>query len=81
MKVKYTKQIKELAESYHDREVMAMTSGGKQTCECCGNPTITTVCIEHDTQDISKDKHVCPDCYVKIATYWKEKHPKKICPV
>jgi hypothetical protein len=81
MKVKYSKTIKKLAENYHDREVMSMTSATDQSCDGCGRTTITTVCIEHDSQDYSKDKHVCPDCYVKIANYWKEFHPKKICPV
>jgi uncharacterized protein with PIN domain len=79
MKIK--KIIKELAETYHDREVMAMTTMTGQKCGCCNKSALTTVCIEHDSQDYSKDKHVCPDCYTAIATYWKENHPKKICPI
>lgn len=74
-------KIKELAESYHDREVMSYTYAGNQKCDCCGKIVTARVCIEHDSQDYSKDKQVCSDCYVAIATYWKEHSPKKICPV
>jgi len=76
-----TTKIKEIAETYHDREVMTSMSGGDNKCECCGKTTITRTCIEHDSQDYSKDLWVCGDCYTAIATYWKENHPKKICPV
>jgi hypothetical protein len=74
--------IKELAETYHDREVMSMISDyGERKCDCCGKIVVTRTCIEHDSQDYSKDKHVCGNCYAAIATYWKEHLPKKICPI
>jgi hypothetical protein len=74
-------EIKEIAETYHDREVMSCQSGLEKKCDCCDKKTAHSVCIEHDSQDYSKDKWVCPDCYVRIATYWKEHAPKKICPI
>jgi hypothetical protein len=80
-KEKIEKRIKEFAETYHDREVMAMTTMTGQKCKCCEKLVLTTTSIEHDSQDRSKDKQVCGDCYVAIATYWKEHTPKKICPV
>lgn len=85
-KVKFLKRdlteiVKELAESYHDRVVMSAMSVGNEPCDCCEKPAVTLYCIEHDSQDYSKDKWVCGDCYTAIATYWKEHHPKKICPI
>jgi hypothetical protein len=85
-KVKFLKRditliVKELAETYHDREVMSSTTGSEVKCECCSKLTVTRTCIEHDSQDVLKDLWVCPDCYIAIATYWKEHHPKKICPI
>jgi hypothetical protein len=73
--------IKELAETYHDREVMSSTYAPNQKCDCCEKYVTNRVCIEHDSRDFSKDKWVCPECYVAIATYWKEHSPKKICPI
>jgi predicted AlkP superfamily phosphohydrolase/phosphomutase len=73
--------VKELAETYHDRDVMSTTYADNQICDCCKKTVMATYCIEHDSQDYSKDKHVCSDCYVAIATYWKEHNPKKICPI
>jgi len=70
-------KIIEIAEKYHDREVMASVSMDNQDCGCCNNATLITCCIEHDSQNYSKDLNVCPDCYEKIATYWKEHNPKK----
>ena len=85
-KVKFLKRnikelVKEIAETYHDREVMSSQAGLERKCDCCGTLIYSTVCIEHDSQDYSKDKWVCPNCYVEISIYWKENHPKKICPV
>lgn len=85
-KVKFLKRdlteiVKELAESYHDRVVMSAMSVGNEPCDCCEKPAATLYCIEHDSQDYSKDKWVCGDCYTAIATYWKEHRPKKIAPI
>jgi hypothetical protein len=74
-------KIKQIAETYHDRLVMTGMSGGDNKCECCGKKTVTRTCIEHDSQDFSKDLWVCADCYAAIATYWKEHRPKKIAPI
>ncbi len=79
-------KIQKFAETYHDREVMASTmylgeAADLRDCGCCNNATGHLTCIEHDSQDYSKDLWICPDCYTKIATYWKEHSPKKICPV
>jgi len=76
-----TLKIKEIAETYHDRLVMTGMSGGDNKCECCGKKVITRTCIEHDTQDYSKDLWVCVDCYCAIMKYWKEHKPKKIAPI
>lgn len=73
--------IKGIAETYHDRMVMTGMSGGNNKCECCGETVVTRTCIEHDSQDYSKDLWVCSDCYIAIATYWKEHRPKKIAPI
>lgn len=85
-KVKFLKRditsiVKELAETYHDREVVAYTYADNQKCDCCGKIVTARICIEHDSQDYSKDKLICSDCYVAIATYWKVNHPKKVCPI
>jgi hypothetical protein len=76
-----TTKIKEIAETYHDREVMCGMSGGNNRCECCGKIVVTRTCIEHDSKDFSKDLWICSDCYCDIAKYWKEHRPKKIAPV
>lgn len=81
-------EIKEIAESYHDREVYSQATtfplnGSNEcllTCNCCENKVRTTVSIEHDSKDYSKDMSVCFDCYAKISTHWKENAPEKICP-
>ena len=76
-----TEIVKEIAETYHDRVVFSGMSGGENICGCCKKEVFSLVCIEHDSQDYSKDLWICHDCYTKIATYWKEHHPKKICPI
>lgn len=85
-KVKFLKRdlteiVKEIAETHHDRLVFAGMSGGEKMCGCCKKEVPHLVCIEHDSQDYSKDMWVCGDCYMLIATYWKNNHPKKICPI
>jgi len=75
------KEIKEVAEQYHDRLVMSMITMSGKNCDCCDKPEHTRICIEHDSQDYSKDMWICPDCYAKIVKYWKENHPKKIAPI
>ena len=70
-----------IADNYHDRLVMASMSGTNNNCQCCGKPTPTTTCIEHDSQDFTKDLWVCSDCYCAIVKYWQERKPKKIAPV
>jgi hypothetical protein len=74
-------KIKEIAETYHDRLVMASMSGTNNNCQCCGKPTPTTTCIEHDSQDFTKDLWVCSDCYCAVVKYWQENRPKKIAPI
>jgi hypothetical protein len=76
-----TEIIKEIAETYHDREVMTGMSGGDNKCECCGKKVVTRTCIEHDSQDYSKDLWICSDCYCAIVKYWQENRPKKIAPM
>jgi hypothetical protein len=76
-----TEIVKKIAETYHDREVMSARSAGSEPCNCCGKPSITLLCVEHDSQDYSKDKWICNDCYIAVAIYWKEHTPKKICPI
>ena len=74
--------VKRIAENYHDREVMSIRSSlDQEVCDCCKKHSITLVCVENDNRDFSKDKWVCSDCYNLIATYWKNNHPKKICPI
>jgi len=76
-----TERIKNVAETHHDRLVFAGMSGSEKICGCCKKEVYHVVCIEHDSQDYSKDMWVCLDCYNKIATYWKVHTPKKICPI
>jgi hypothetical protein len=75
------KEIKRIAETHHDREVMACQSGLSKTCPCCKKEEMNFVCIEHDSQDYSKDLWICSKCYVEVATYWKKHSRKKICPL
>jgi hypothetical protein len=73
----FLEKIKEIAETYHDRNVLASTYGIEKKCDCCEKMVLTTICIEHDSQDYSKDMGVCDDCYIAIVNYWKENCPKK----
>jgi hypothetical protein len=74
-------KVKEIAESYHDRLVFSGSSGFSQKCGCCGETVGTTVSIEHDGRDFSKDLRVCGTCYTLIATYWRDNKPNKIPPI
>lgn len=82
-------KIKEIAETYHDREVYSHTTLSPfgyddkiqlLTCKCCEKEVRTIVSIEHDSRDYSKDMGVCFDCYTDISDYWNENSPGKICP-
>jgi hypothetical protein len=72
--------IKNIAESYHDRLAMSMYSGNR-ICDCCKQGKSTSTSIEHDSIDNSKDKSVCLDCYSRIVDYWKRFKPGKISPI
>jgi len=74
-------KIEELAKTYHDRVVMTGMSGGNSKCDCCGKPSVTRTCIEHDSQDFSKDLWICADCYCDIVKYWEKNLPNKILPI
>jgi len=73
--------IREIAKTYHDRDICAMMSGGELECPICGKTVTSLVCIEHDSQDYSKDLNICLDCYSELHRLWLENTPKKICPV
>ncbi len=74
------REIKEIAESYHDRIVMASSMYDGQICDCCEDKVYSRSCIEHDSLDYSKDLMVCITCYIKIMNYWQEHKPRKIAP-
>lgn len=71
----------EIGNNYHDRLCMSCLTMENQTCGCCENIVDYTTSIEHDSQDFSKDKSVCIDCYTDIVKYWKENKPRKIPPI
>ena len=69
--------MKNIAENYHDRDICAMVGGCDLVCGCCRKKTTTTIFIEHDSQDHSKDLSICFDCYTSIHKIWKKKTPAK----
>jgi hypothetical protein len=73
--------LEEIAKSYHDRDILAGYTCEGQICKCCGMETVTTVSIEHDSRDFSKDLSICNKCYTDIYTLWKKNTPRKICPI
>jgi hypothetical protein len=73
--------IKEIAKTYHERDICCGMSGGEQLCPTCGRKVYTKYSIEHDSRDFSKDLSICMDCYDELHKLWKENSPRKICPV
>ena len=73
-----------IASNYHERIPNAiigsyMVSGPpKERCPNCGNITISKTCVEHDSQDKSKDLWICLDCYSAVCSLWKKYYPKKM---
>ena len=74
-------KVEQIAQNYHDRPCMSGLTMDGQVCKCCENVVRTTTSIEHDSQDHSKDLKVCTDCYIDIATWWKNNKPGKIAPL
>lgn len=73
-------QLSEIANTYHDRLCGAMLSMDR-SCPICKKLTHSTIGIEHDSQEHSKDIHMCLSCYNKLHNLWIERKPNKISPV
>ena len=83
--------IQEISKTYHDRLVCSMTSicgfssltneDLTRNCPICGRKTISTISIEHDSQDHSKDLSICLSCYTDLHVLWKTNSPKKLSPI
>lgn len=77
---KYKNKIAEIANTYHDRSVLSEFTGPERECPCCERAVISTVSIEHDSCDYSKDLSVCGDCYFDIYKWWANNKTGKIFP-
>lgn len=83
--------IKEIASNYHDRLCASMTTisafspdgvgDQRRTCPTCGRKALTTISIEHNSQDFSKDLNICLSCYADLTVLWKTNSPKKLSPI
>lgn len=78
--MKYKSKINKIASSYHDRDVLSSYIGPERECPCCERIITTTISIEHDSCNYSKDLNICHDCYRDIYKWWEDNKPKKICP-
>lgn len=81
MREKIEQKIKKIASSYHDREVLSGLLMKGQICDCCKKNVSSTISIEHDSRDYSKDLNVCDSCYDDLLNYWKNNKPNKISPI
>jgi hypothetical protein len=48
-----------------------------QKCDCCGEETMYTHRIEHDSNDPHKAAYVCQKCHTKIYKVWTMEFPHK----
>jgi predicted metal-binding protein len=73
-------KLEKIASTYHDKDIFAGVTVSRD-CPICEKHILNSVCIESDILDYSKDLYICTECYMKLHMIWKDKTPKKICPV